>query len=496
MDLLQLFSIFPGIPAHALEGREVLGVTDQVAKVEAGCVFVALRGRRADGHQFLSEAIKRGAVALVVEDKHLVPKEYGGFVCQVSDSRSALDSLAARFYGYPSTKMFCVGVTGTNGKTSTTYMIEAILNRGGTPCAVMGTVNHHLGSHTWPTDMTTPGPVDLQKRLREFHEAGARAVAMEISSHALDQKRADSVAFDAAVFTNLTRDHLDYHGSMLSYFAAKERLFSELLARTSKSPAFAIVNTDTSWGRRISLPEGVELFTYGRADADFVWEVKSVDFSSIVFDLVSPGGRVEVSLPMAGLHNVQNATAALAVGFVAGVDIQTGARALAEFSGVPGRLQSVPNRLGISILIDYAHSPDALANVLQSLQAVRRSARLAGRIHVVFGCGGDRDRGKRPLMAQVAVRHADVIWITSDNPRTEDPEKIIADIMGGIPRGSKKQVQAIVDRREAIATALKSAQKGDVVLIAGKGHEDYQIVGTNKIPFSDFSVAQDIAGGE
>lgn len=491
MKLQHLFSIFPGIPENAFSHLEIGDICYDARKVTTGAVFVAIRGSTADGHDFIGDAIKNGALALVVEDRAKVPDDFSGFVLQVPNSRQVLDILASRFYWDPGRDLFCVGVTGTNGKTSIAYMVECILDYSRMPIGVIGTVNHRLGNKIWPTEMTTPDPVNLQKRMHEFQQAGASAVVMEVSSHALEQKRVDSVHFNTVVFTNLTRDHLDYHGTMEDYFKAKQRLFTDLLWKTSKSPCFAIINTDDRWGRQLRVADPAILWTYGHRDGDFRYEIISMDFTSTKFKIQTPAGDGEVVIPMSGTHNVMNALAAIAVGVSAGIPIQSSIKALANFKGVPGRLQSVPNDKKLAVFVDYAHTPDALENVLTALIRVRESLKSSAKIWTVFGCGGDRDKGKRPLMTQMALKYSDHVMITSDNPRTEDPKKIIHDMTDGLPAGEQYKIQIEEQRKPAIQKALQQAKEGDVVLIAGKGHEDYQIIGKDKLPFSDFEVAQE-----
>jgi len=492
MKLSQLFSVIPDISEESLPHEvELSGLFNDARKVVPGSVFVAIRGTAADGHSFIPDAIAKGAVALVVEDRSKVPASYPGFVLQVPNTREILDILACRFYLDPGQELFCVGVTGTNGKTSVTYMTEAILNAGQIPTGVIGTVNHHLGDKVWPSEMTTPDPIFLQKRLREFRSEGALAVAMEVSSHALDQKRVHSVPFNTVIFTNLTRDHLDYHGTMENYFEAKQKLFTDLLWSTTKSPCFAIINTADKYGRRLHVADPAVLWTYGAADSDIRYQILGMDFALTHFKVWTPMGDGEIRLPMSGTHNVLNALAALGAGLSAGLPLSLCISALEKFTGVPGRLQSVPNSRDISVFVDYAHSPDALENVLTALNSVRESLKSSARIWTVFGCGGDRDKGKRPLMAKTALKFSDHVVITSDNPRTEDPQAVIQDILTGVTSSDKSKTTVIVDRKEAIHQALQSAQPGDVVLIAGKGHEDYQIIGKEKLPFSDVKVAQE-----
>ncbi|KHD89202.1 MAG: UDP-N-acetylmuramoylalanyl-D-glutamate--2,6-diaminopimelate ligase [Bdellovibrio sp. ArHS] len=496
MKLNNLFASIPGISNYTVPDVEVSGVFNDARLVIPGAVFVAIRGSKLDGHSFLNDAVTKGAAALVVEDRTKVPQGFSGFIFPTDNSRETLDLLASRFYLDPGQELFCVGVTGTNGKTSVTYMTEAILNAGKIPTGVIGTVNHHLGEKVWPSEMTTPDPVFLQKRLREFRDEGAMAVAIEVSSHALDQKRVDSVPFNTVIFTNLTRDHLDYHETMDQYFEAKQRLFTDLLWKTEKKPCYAIINTVDKYGRRLKVADPAVLWTYGAKDADIRYEILKMDFALTHFKVQTPLGEGEVRLPMSGTHNVLNALAALGAGLSAGIPLAICIEALEAFTGVPGRLQSVPNQQDLAVFVDYAHSPDALENVLTALTKVRENLNSSARIWTIFGCGGDRDKGKRPLMAQMALRFSDQVVITSDNPRTEDPQSIIDDILMGVTDSANKTKTSVyVDRKEAIHQTIKKAQPGDVVLIAGKGHEDYQIIGKEKFPFSDVKVAEEALQG-
>jgi UDP-N-acetylmuramoyl-L-alanyl-D-glutamate--2,6-diaminopimelate ligase len=321
MKLQDLFSPFFSFPNDAFSATEVTGVFNDARLVIKGSVFIAIRGTKRDGHEFIPQAIMNGALALVVEERSKVPEDYRGFVLQVPNSREVLDILAARYHGDPGQELFCVGVTGTNGKTSVTYMVESIFTAANIPTGVIGTVNHHLGNREWSTNLTTPDPVFLQERLREFHDAGARAVAMEVSSHALDQRRVDSVPFNTVVFTNLTRDHLDYHQTMDNYLEAKQRLFTDLLWKTTKVPCFAIVNTDDKYGRRLKVADPAILWTYGSKDADLRYRVLSMDFALTEYHVRTPFGDAQVSLPMAGVHNVMNSLAALGTGLSAGIPL-------------------------------------------------------------------------------------------------------------------------------------------------------------------------------
>jgi len=478
----------------ALAATEVLGITASTKEVSAGWVFIAVKGTKVDGHDYISDAIGKGAIAIIVENLDKVPADPVVPFIPVQNSRETLDLLAAEFFHNPSRDLFTFGVTGTNGKTSITYLLEWVLSSVSVPTGVLGTINHHLAEKIWPTSMTTPDPVALQGRLREMVNAGARAVAMEVSSHALDQHRADGVDFNTVIFTNLTRDHLDYHTNFESYFAAKQRLFTDLLWKTAKAPSAAVINIDDSWGKKMRVAADSEVLTYGKDAADFCYRVVSQSFSTTQFELIVAGTSYKCDLPMCGLHNVANAVAVIAAATTAGIEIEKAIHALETFPGVPGRMQRVKNDRALHVFVDYAHSPDALDNVLSSLHQIKQqlSEKSPGQIWVIFGCGGDRDSGKRPLMAEVTCRWADQIMVTSDNPRSEDPDKIIEEIVRGVPNEYRQKVSTQADRRQAFKQVFEMARANDVVLIAGKGHEDYQIIGTEKLHFSDFATAEEL----
>lgn len=491
MKLQQLFSDF-NLNSNDLNPvleHEVAGLFFDARQVVPDGVFVAIKGVQNDGHQFIDQAILSGAIALVVENKKNIPEYYNGLVVTVSNTREALDQLAAKYYNFPSNELFCFGITGTNGKTSITYILEHILNTYKKPTAVMGTVNHRIQDRLWSSEMTTPDPVTLQRRLRDFLDHDAVAVAMEVSSHALDQKRADSVHFNTAIFTNLTLDHLDYHRTMQEYFHAKQRLFTDLMWASKKKPRFAIVNVDDSYGRKLQVAEPVVIWTYGQKDADFQFRILDMNYSETKFELKTPIDKVEATIPLSGLHMIYNCVASIAAALSFGVSIEQSLKALKTFDGVPGRSQKVNSNSDKTAFVDYAHTPDALENVLKALNEIRTLAKKDSQIITVFGCGGDRDKSKRPLMAQIAAKLSDFVFVTSDNPRTEKPEAIVAEITTGLP-ADFKNYEVEVDREKAIAAAIRQARPGDVILIAGKGHEDYQIIGTEKIHFSDFEVAR------
>lgn len=481
--------------------QEVLKVAKSIdfdsRSVKPGSIYVAIKGTKIDGHDFLQTAVDAGAAALVVENKTRVPAEFRGPVLVVDDSRKALSEISAAFYHYPSRELFMVAVTGTNGKTTTTHLVEAIFNCAGKTTGVIGTIDHHLGSKVWSTELTTPDPVMFQKRLREFQEEGAKAVALEASSIALTQARIEHVDYDCALFTNLSRDHLDYHSDMEDYFRAKLRLFTELLTRSPKHQRTAVINGEDEYGQRIieaiKRTPNLNIWRFGfNSEFEISAKVISRGYDGSKFLLKTPKGEQEFFLPMAGQHNVENAMAAIGAGLAAGISLSDCALALKSVHGVNGRLEAVPNNKGIHVFIDYAHTDDALARAISALVKIREEAKLQSRIITVFGCGGDRDSGKRPLMMKAALQFSDYVILTSDNPRTEDPQKIMSDALAGATDDERRsRVHAEVDRKQAIQYAIATAQKGDVVIIAGKGHETYQQIGTQKFPFSDAEVVRE-----
>jgi UDP-N-acetylmuramoyl-L-alanyl-D-glutamate--2,6-diaminopimelate ligase len=451
--------------------RVALGLAHDSRLVRPGGVFVALRGARVDGHAFVESAIANGAAAVVVDEAYAREHSpfYGPATIVVPNTRRALSRLSAAFYGFPSHALAVVGVTGTNGKTTTVHLIATILEAAGIPCARIGTLGAAFAGEQWPVDNTTPLALELQSLLAEMRERGAAAVAMEASSHGLALERVADVEFADGVLTNVTRDHLDFHGSFEAYANAKRSLFE----RTAAS----VLCVDDPYGKRWAgefAALGRTVVSYGFAPEA---EVRAVDLAA------GAGGswfRVDgraFTLPLPGRFNVANALAALAVARRFGVDDATSANALADCERVPGRMEHFAAG-GIDVLVDYAHTPDALDAVLR---AAREAA--PGKLVVVFGCGGDRDRGKRPLMGRVARELADRIVVTSDNPRFEEPRAIVAGILAGID--DRRGVEVEPDRRRAIARAIAVAEAGDVVVVAGKGHETYQIVGETVLRFDD-----------
>ncbi len=484
---MRLRELLTALPSAQVEGDdvEVTAIVHDSRRVRPGALFVCLQGLRVDGHDFVADALQRGAVAVVAERP--VPTN-GKPLVLVPDTREALAWLCHRFYGEPTKSLTLIGVTGTNGKTTTTHLVAHLLNaQNPDTAAVLGTVGVRWRGEEHELDQTTPDAPLLVAWLARLRNEGAKFVAMEVSSHALAQKRADGCLFDAAVFTNLSRDHLDFHGDFESYFAAKARLFTDyaLAAKQHGKSFVAFVNSDDAYGQRLLSLCPAEVVTYGfNEGAHFRAAEIRLSPSGTQFVLV-PKGEAPLSLSMrlVGRFNVANALAAIAVARHFSVPWQTIAEALPQFLPPPGRLELVEEGQPFTVAVDYAHTPDALEKVLTTVRELTQ-----GRLIVVFGCGGDRDPTKRPEMGHIATQLADYTVITSDNPRTEDPLKIIEQIVAGVMPGASYHVEP--DRRAAIFHAIAVAQEGDFVLIAGKGHETYQIIGTEKRPFDDREVAR------
>ena len=458
----------------------VSGVRHDSRAIEPGDLFVAVPGRSVDGAKFVAGALARGAVAIATE------RELAVDVPQllVDDARIALGALAAAVYGDPTSALAVVGVTGTNGKTTTTWMIDEALRALGRAPALLGTVESRGPGLRAPAPYTTPEGDEIARFARTVRDAGATHLVMEVSSHALAQHRADAVDFDVAAFTNLTQDHLDFHGTMEEYFAAKRRLFTEL------SPRASVINVDDDAGARLAreLEGPVTRVSREGAEAEIVVESWSMEREGLSALVRCRGEQAELRSAMIGAHNVDNLLLALGCLMALEVPLGEAVDALGKTRGAPGRLERIDGLEGVMVLVDYAHTPDALSRALAALRPIT-----PGRLFVVFGCGGDRDRGKRPLMGEVAARGADVAILTSDNPRTEDPLAILAAIEPGVAAGGMTRGRALAarsydveeDRREAIRRAIFAARPGDSVLIAGKGHEDYQLRGTSRLHFDD-----------
>jgi UDP-N-acetylmuramoyl-L-alanyl-D-glutamate--2,6-diaminopimelate ligase len=465
-------------------GTVVTGIEYDSRRVNRGQIFVALKGRRADGRSFAQEAADRGASAVVSADPP--PQDLRIPWIPVADPRLALALLAAAYFQHPSANLQVVGITGTNGKTTVAHLVAAIFDAAGVRSGMIGTVGYRLGNETRPATHTTPEAPDLQRLLREMVDRGLAACAMEVSSHALALRRVDGMHFAAGVFTNLTRDHLDFHGDMESYFQAKRRLF-EMLPREAPS----LINIDDPRGAALA-DCGRRPVTYAiNRPADITPGPLSFSIDGLGFEIRTPRGTLHVRSRLVGRPNVYNILAAVGAATALGLSFDAIERGVHALEGVPGRFQIVSGqRDGITVVVDYAHTDDALRNLLETARPLAR-----GRLITVFGCGGDRDRTKRPLMGAIAGRLSDVILITSDNPRGEDPIRIMDEIQRGITGDTRRPggqaPVAIVDRREAIGRAIALARPGDLVLIAGKGHETYQVIGDRVIDFDDAAIARE-----
>ena len=485
--------------------QEVTGLSYDSRKVGSGEIFFATPGEKADGHNYISDAVRRGAAAVVISHDGNWPRPAASL--RVKDVRRSMGLWAAHFYGRPSAKIRLVGVTGTNGKTTLTYLIESVFRAAEMAPGVIGTINYRYAGHEMPSHHTTPESLDLQAMLAEMSQAGVKAVAVEVSSHALAQQRVRGLDFDVGVFTNLSRDHLDYHRDMDEYFLAKSKLFTDYLEASCKPRKAAVIYGDDPRGRQLIdkiRSHDFDLWTYGEGQACDVHPVNvDRDVKGLRGTIQAREQIVEFDSPLIGAANLQNILGAVGIGRALGIDADVVAEGIGQLKSVPGRLEKVANPRDITILVDYAHSPDALEKVLGAVRPFTR-----GKVICVFGCGGDRDRGKRPLMGEIAARLSDLVVLTSDNPRTEEPSAIIADVAAGVAKTPLKKLDVPdvrsenassaakrgyfveADRRKAIAFAIRAASAGDVVLIAGKGHEDYQILGKDKIHFDDREVAR------
>lgn len=480
--------------------RPVQGLACDSRRVQDGYVFFALPGQLADGHDYVDHAVERGAAAVVVERS--VPVSPETACVRVPDTRRAMAHAAAAFFGRPSRRLVLVGVTGTNGKTTVTYLLDAIFSAAGGSCGVIGTISQRYGGWQRPAPLTTPESIDIEELLSDMAAAGVGFVAMEVSSHALDLHRVDGLDFDGAVFTNLSRDHLDYHRDMDAYFVSKSRLFTDCVPASAKERPFAVIHADDPRGpelARLAREAGLETLTCGQSPG---CDIHPVRFESGVDGLrgtlACGAERIEFESPLLGELNLENILAAAGAAWALGIGADAIAAGLSRLRRVPGRLERVPNGLGITLVVDYAHTPDALAKVLGALRPLTQ-----GRLITVFGCGGDRDPGKRPVMGEAAASESDCVVLTSDNPRSEDPLAIIRGIEEGVRGSGMRRLEerpaagpgtgyrVEPDRRAAIRLGLSMAAPGDLLLVAGKGHEDYQIVGGRRLPFDDREVLQE-----
>jgi len=545
---MRLSELIQGLPIVEARGdAEITGVCVDSRRVQRGDLFVALVGRQHDGHRFIADALQQGAAAVMVQQAAAQVASEFPFV-RVPDTREALWRVAQRLYGDPTQHMLTIGVTGTNGKTTTTHMLQKILAAWGKPTVLIGTLGAWIEypdgrreALAQEGEFTTPEVYQLQSLLERARQLDAQAAVMEVSSHALDQRRADGIRFDVGVFTNLTQDHLDYHGTMEAYAAAKLRLFTDLAAQSGKLFR-AVVNIDDEWGRVFAAKARGAVYTYGESECALV-QATRVEYGhdalrfwirttlttrngagrhstlTAVAPLlkVPPASRGEPHLgspcmqgepqgggsargveelplhtPLIAPYNLYNALAATTAALALEVPLEVIRQGLASLSQVPGRFERAPIDADYTVIVDFAHTPDALARVLQAGRMLNPT-----RLTVLFGCGGDRDPTKRPQMGRIAAELADRVILTSDNPRTEDPHQILQQILAGVPNDLRGKVALVeADRRRAIEYALHTAQAGELVLLAGKGHEPYQIVGTEKLPFSDIEVAKEAAGAK
>ena len=456
---------------------EIKGITIDSRKAEPGYVFICITGAERDGHDFAKSASQNGASVIVAErslDLDIPVIEY-------ENTKLAMAELASKFYGEPEKSLKLIGITGTNGKTTVSYLIKSILEAAGKTVGIIGTNEILVGKKEVgikSSTPTTPNSLELRQMFARMLEMGAEYVVMEVSSHALDLHRVAGLTYDVGVFTNLTRDHLDYHKTMENYFLAKKKLFD-----ISK---IGVINADDEYGARLLGSDACRMISVGINNADLRAENINIDASGVEFDAVYQGKSYPVSLGISGMFSVYNSICAMAAAISLGIDMTDVIAGINSASGVKGRLERVPTNTDYSVIIDYAHTPDGLENVLAAVNSFKK-----GRCIVVFGCGGDRDATKRPIMGEIGTGLADLAVITSDNPRTEEPEKIIADIVAGVKTGEYK---VIVNRREAIEYALSVAKKDDIVLLAGKGQETYQIIGTEKTHFDEREVVREILG--
>jgi len=496
MNLEDLASILPVKTVRGSGGGEVTGLAYDSRSVGPGTAFVCVKGFQFDGHDFARDAVSRGAVALIAEREVGLD---GITVVLVPDSRRALALLSSQFYGHPSRDMRVIGVTGTNGKTTIAQLVRWLLAKSERQAGLIGTIENVVCGRSLPVERTTPESLDLQRLLDDMRRCGSTHAVMEVSSHAIDLGRVAGTEFDVAVFTNLTQDHLDFHPDMEAYFEAKSRLFRELGSSYLSAPKLgrkaAVINIDDEYGGRLAgiVSPRATLLTYGLSGGATVRAV-NIDLGprGNRFRVIAPSGEVDLEVRLAGRFNVYNILAALAVAEIEGIPLDQAARAVEEHPGVSGRFEVIDEGQPFTVVVDYAHTPDGLRNVLEAARGIAR-----GRVVCVFGCGGDRDRKKRPIMGEIAASLSDYCVVTSDNPRSEDPSAIISEIEPGLVRAGRARGEYVLepDRKTAIGIALGFAGRGDVVVIAGKGHETYQVFREGTIHFDDREVARAVLRG-
>ncbi len=459
---------------------EIKGISCNSKHIHPGYLFVAIKGERFDGHSFLKQAIAKGAKAVIVQKDLPLKKKVAKILVQ--DSQTALAYVCASFFGQPAKSLKVIGITGTNGKTTVSYLIEKILARAGYPCGVIGTVNYRLGSKQRVAVNTTPQADTLQSLLQDILLAQSKYAIIEVSSHALAQHRVEAIDFSSAIFTNLSKEHMDYHGSLTNYFSCKSSLFERLA-----SSAWAIINVDDTYGRRLVKKAKSKLLTYG-IECPARIQAKNLKLSAEKsrFTAITPKGNIEIVSPLIGRHNVYNILAAISAAFVEDIGLSHIISGIKGLAVIPGRLEPIDCGQDFAVFIDYAHTEDALKKILRALKQNKKN-----KIILVFGCGGDRDKAKRPRMGRLATKLSDFVIITSDNPRSENPARIISDIKRGIGKKSHNY-KVVSDRFRAIQEALSIARKGDIVVIAGKGHESSQIFADKTVPFNDCKVVRKI----
>ncbi|MEW6377279.1 MAG: UDP-N-acetylmuramoyl-L-alanyl-D-glutamate--2,6-diaminopimelate ligase [Thermodesulfobacteriota bacterium] len=498
---MELEKLLEGVEIRRITGethQEIEGIAYHSRQVGKGFLFVAIRGMEIDGHQFIGEAIERGAEAILLEEEREISTRT---MISVPNSRKALAKISSNFYGDPSSKVRLIGITGTNGKTTTAYLLESIFKKAGYAVGVIGTINYRFGQSTIQASNTTPESLDLQRILWEMVREGVSHVVMEVSSHGVDLDRVFGCHFDGVIFTNFTSDHLDYHKTLKHYFESKRKLFSDFLIRSQKPIRFAVTNHDDSRGKEMT--DGIDLpvIRYGlNPSCDISADQVTSTFEGLSCRIRTPKGEFPIHSKLIGGFNLYNMLAAVATGFAMNVPLKILKEGIESLEGISGRFEKIENQKGIHVIVDYAHTHDALERALVGLKTIFETApQNDGKMIIVFGCGGDRDRTKRPLMGVVAGRYSDLAILTSDNPRTEDPLAIMNEVEMGFKSlsleewhqseisswRSKKGYLKVPDRREAIRKAIQLARPRDTVLIAGKGHEDYQIIGKKKFPFDD-----------
>ena len=458
---------------------EITGITNDSRKVRPGYLYVAIKGYKADGHNFIKKSIECGAQAIVSEERSSLDTNIPQII--VRDTRKALSSLSCCFYNNPSQKINLVGVTGTNGKTTTTFLTKSVIEKAGYETGLIGTINYQIGKKVITAKETTPESVELQRLISEMVAAKMKFAVMEVSSHSAIQHRIENINFKTAVFTNITTEHMDYHKTFPNYMNAKAELFKNL-----RKDSFAVLNADDEFSEYFADRTNAKIIWYGiKNDADIKAEIYKESTRDVMIKLSCFGREVDMKIPFVGLHNVYNALASVASAISLGFELDTIKSGIETASTVPGRLENVPCDRGFKVVIDYAHTPHALETVLHALKNL-----IKGRLLLVFGCGGDRDKEKRPQMGRIADEKSDIFWLTNDNPRSEDPLAIIDDIKAGITSGQSFHIQT--NRYKAIEEALSEAKDDDLIIIAGKGHEKYQIIKDTIVPFDDREVVKKI----